>query len=167
MDSMIGHKTERYLSFGMTAAKLDDLMSFIPARLAGLILGIAAFLVPTAHPGHAIGTMLRDARNHSSPNAGWPEGAVAGALGLSLAGPRHYGGKVVKDKWIGNGRARLTVQDIHRALFLYAVACLVQGGDYRRSADDAAGCAGTAFAGGRNHPPHPWRTEGSVLRLRY
>jgi len=128
MDSMIGHKTERYLSFGMTAAKLDDVMSFIPARLAGLILGIAAFFVPTAHPGHAIGTMLRDARNHSSPNAGWPEGAVAGALGLSLAGPRHYGGKVVKDKWIGNGRARLTVQDIHRALFLYAVACLVQAG---------------------------------------
>jgi adenosylcobinamide-phosphate synthase len=72
--------------------------------------------------------MLRDARNHSSPNAGWPEGAVAGALGLSLAGPRHYGGKVVKDKWIGNGCARLTVQDIHRTLFLYAVACLVQAG---------------------------------------
>jgi adenosylcobinamide-phosphate synthase len=128
MDSMIGHKTKRYLSFGMTAAKLDDVMNFIPARLAGMILVAAAFFVPTANPGRAIGTMLHDARNHSSPNAGWPEGAVAGALDLSLAGPRHYGGKMVKDPWIGNGRARLTVQDIHRTLFLYATACLIQAG---------------------------------------
>ncbi len=128
MDSMIGHKTERYLSFGMTAAKLDDVMNFIPARLAGLMLVAAGFFVPTANPGRAIGTMLRDAKHHSSPNAGWPEGAVAGALDLSLAGPRHYGGKVVEDQWIGNGRARLTVQDIRRTLFLYAVACLIQAG---------------------------------------
>ncbi len=128
MDSMIGHKTKRYLSFGYTAAKLDDVMNFAPARLAGVILVAAAVFVPMANAGRAITTMLRDARNHSSPNAGWPEGAVAGALDLSLAGPRNYSGKVVKDGWIGDGRTKVTAQDIRHTLYLYAIACLIQIG---------------------------------------
>ena len=70
--------------------------------------------------------MFQDAKNHSSPNAGWPEGAVAGALGFALAGPRRYGGVMVEDEWIGDGRARLDRADISRTLYLYVIACLLQ-----------------------------------------
>lgn len=128
MDSMIGYKTPRYRSFGMTAARLDDALSFIPARIAGFILVMAALFAPAANPKKALLTMLRDAHHHSSPNAGWPEAAVAGALALSLAGPRRYGGETVNDKWIGDGHARAVPRDIARTLYLYAIACLIQAG---------------------------------------
>jgi adenosylcobinamide-phosphate synthase len=75
----------------------------------------------------ALKVMLRDAGKHRSPNAGWPEGAMAGALGLALAGPRRYPETVVDGSWIGDGRARATETDINRALYLYAVACLING----------------------------------------
>ena len=126
MDSMIGYKTPRHHAFGMAAAKLDDLLNFIPARLSGLLLALAALFTPTASPVKALTVMIRDAKNHSSPNAGWPEGAVAGALGFALAGPRRYGGTMVEDEWIGDGRARLKPADISRTLYLYVVACLLQ-----------------------------------------
>ena len=105
MDSMIGHRTPRHRAFGMTAARLDDVMNLIPARLAGLFLALAAVFVPTANPLRALKVMLRDARRHRSMNAGWPEGAMAGALNLALAGPRRYAKQVVKDPWIGDGTA--------------------------------------------------------------
>ncbi|MGB8275892.1 MAG: adenosylcobinamide-phosphate synthase CbiB [Alphaproteobacteria bacterium] len=125
MDSMIGHRSARYRDFGMAAARLDDLLNLIPARLAGLILAIAALFTPTANPIRALATMFRDAGKHSSPNAGWPEAATAGALDLALAGPRRYGEVLADDPWIGRGRARANHQDIHRTLFLYVVACAV------------------------------------------
>ena len=84
--------------------------------------------MPTAKPGAAIKTAWRDAGKHRSFNAGWPEAAVAGALGLALAGPRLYEGDVVPDQWMGDGKARATAKDIRRALYLYAVACLITGG---------------------------------------
>ncbi len=127
MDSMIGYRTPRYRAFGLAAARLDDLLNLIPARLSGLLLVIAAAAVPTADPGRALRTMIRDARRHRSPNAGWPEGAMAGALGLALAGPRRYAEAVVEDPWIGDGRARATGTDIVRALRLFKIACLVNG----------------------------------------
>ncbi|MBI3451280.1 MAG: cobalamin biosynthesis protein CobD, partial [Rhodospirillales bacterium] len=125
LDSMIGHRSPRYLAFGAAAARLDTAVNFIPARLSGLILSLAAFIAPTASPSGAFRTMFRDARKHRSVNAGWPEGATAGALGLALAGPRRYGSETVNDPWIGDGRARATAQDMRRALYLFVVACLI------------------------------------------
>ncbi|MCW5698979.1 MAG: cobalamin biosynthesis protein CobD [Rhodospirillales bacterium] len=125
MDSMIGYKTPRYRSFGFTAARLDDVLNWVPARLSGLYLALAAAFIPTASPGKAFRTMVRDARKHRSPNAGWPEGAAAGALGLALAGPRRYAQEVVDDPWIGDGRARAHPRDIDRALVLYVAGCVI------------------------------------------
>lgn len=128
MDSMIGHRTPKHRAFGFTAARLDDALNAIPARLSALIITVAAIFVPTANPTTALKTAMRDARKHRSFNAGWPEGAAAGALGLALAGPRNYEGEIVNDHWMGDGRARATSKDIQRALYLYAVACLITAG---------------------------------------
>lgn len=128
MDSMIGHQNAKYRAFGMTAARLDDVLNIIPARLTGLFLVLAAFFTPTAHPLHALKTMLRDAGKHRSPNAGWSEAAMAGALGLALAGPRRYSNKVIRDAWMGDGTARAQVQDIEKALYMYVVALLINTG---------------------------------------
>lgn len=125
LDSMIGHRSPRYLDFGAFAARLDTAANFVPARLAGLILAIAAVVVPEGNPSASLKTMLRDAGKHRSVNAGWPEGAAAGALGLALAGPRRYGADLVNDPWIGDGRARATAIDMRRALYLFIAACLV------------------------------------------
>lgn len=125
MDSMIGHRSARYRAFGLTAARLDDILNLIPARLTGLFFVFAAVFVPTAHPGKALKTMLRDASKHRSMNAGWPEAAMAGALALALAGPIRYAGQVVDNAWIGDGTAKATVTDIRRALYLYAVTALI------------------------------------------
>ena len=127
LDSMVGYRNERYRDFGWASARLDDAMNIVPARLAGLLLSGAALAVPGARPSAGLRTMLRDARLHRSPNAGWPEAAMAGALGLSLAGPRRYPGLVVDDPWIGDGTARATARDVARALSLFAVACLLNG----------------------------------------
>lgn len=128
LDSMIGYRNERFAAFGQASARFDDLVNLVPARLAGLLLVVAALFAPRARPLGGLRTMLADARNHRSPNSGWPEAAMAGALDLSLAGPRHYPQLTVNDKWIGEGRARATVGDIRRALYLYAVACLLNAG---------------------------------------
>jgi adenosylcobinamide-phosphate synthase len=126
LDSMIGHTTPRYISFGWAAARLDDVLNLVPARLSGALLAAAAFATPQAQVGPAFRIMLRDARKHRSPNAGWPEAATAGALDLALAGPRRYAGQMVNDPWLGDGRARATSLDISRALRLYMNACLIQ-----------------------------------------
>ncbi len=125
-DSMIGHLSPRYQDFGWFAARLDDVANWLPARLAGLLLGAAAWLLPGASANAAWRAMLRDARRHRSPNAGWPEAAMAGALGLRLAGPRRYGGEPVEDAWMGDGRAAATAADIERALQLFWRACGLQ-----------------------------------------
>jgi len=125
-DSMIGHKSERYLAFGWAAARLDDLVNLPASRLSAFWIAIAARLVPKADWRAAILAALRDAPRHRSPNAGWPEAAMAGALGMALAGPRSYHGKVVDDAWMGSGRRELSAADIHRALRLYRVAYVVQ-----------------------------------------
>jgi adenosylcobinamide-phosphate synthase len=126
LDSMIGHKTPRYLQFGWAAARFDDLLNLVPARLSGVLLALAALATPRAQPLPALRIMLRDAKKHRSPNAGWPEAAAAGALDLALSGPRRYHGQVVNDPWLGEGRARATTADINRALRLYLAACVLQ-----------------------------------------
>lgn len=127
MDSMIGYRSPRYRAFGWAAARLDDFVNLVPARLAGLYLACAAIVLPGAHAGRGLRTMIDDAGKHRSPNAGWPEAAMAGALGLSLAGPRRYPGIVVDDPWIGAGTARATPSDITRALTLFAGGCVING----------------------------------------
>jgi adenosylcobinamide-phosphate synthase len=121
-DSMIGHMSERHRAFGWAAARLDDLVNLPASRLTGLMFIAAAAMVPGASASSAWQAYRRDARLHRSPNAGWPEAAMAGALGLRLAGPRSYGGVAVDDRWMGDGRAEATAEDIDRALVIYRVA---------------------------------------------
>jgi adenosylcobinamide-phosphate synthase len=118
-DSMIGHRTERHEDFGWAAARLDDLVNLPASRLAALLLIGAAYFTQGASPARAVDTVKRDASRHRSPNAGCPEAAMAGALGIAIAGPRTYEGVVVDDSWIGNGRGAVTAADIHAALSLY------------------------------------------------
>ena len=118
-DSMIGHRTPRHEAFGWASARFDDLINLPASRLAALLIVLAAFFVSGASPKNAWQAMRRDAHRHRSPNAGWPEAAMAGALGLALAGPRHYGGDLVDDATMGDGRREATAADIRRALLLY------------------------------------------------
>jgi adenosylcobinamide-phosphate synthase len=126
-DSMIGHKDERYAAFGWAAARLDDLVNLPASRLAALWLVLAALLTRDASPWEAARALMRDAAKHRSPNAGWPEAAMAGALGLKLAGPRIYGETLIDDAFMGRGRREATAADIRRALRLYRLACLLEG----------------------------------------
>jgi adenosylcobinamide-phosphate synthase len=125
-DSMIGHRTARHSQFGWAAARTDDLVNLIPARLSGLLLAAVA---PIARGSivTSLKTMLRDANKHRSPNAGWPEGAIAGALDLALAGPRRYGEQIVDDPFLNDGaRRQATPDDIGGALKLLVAACALQ-----------------------------------------
>ena len=122
LDSMIGHRDPRHLLFGRAAARIDDLANWIPARISAVLFVAAALVVPGASPGEAVRAALRDARHHRSVNAGWPEAAMAGALGFAIAGPRHYGGRLFEGAWMGGGRRDLDAGDVHAALRLYAVA---------------------------------------------
>jgi len=125
-DSMIGHRTPRHEAFGWAAARFDDLINLPASRLTALLLVVAACIVPGASPENAWRAVWRDARHHRSPNAGWPEAAMAGALGLALAGPRSYGGVLVDDVFMGEGgRREANAADIRRALKLYWTADLL------------------------------------------
>lgn len=122
-DSMIGHRTERHRDFGRAAARFDDLINLPASRISAVLIWGAAHFVPKASPERAWQAVQRDARKHRSPNAGWPEAAMAGALGLALAGPRAYGGITVDDHEMGaGGRREATAADIRRALALYRAA---------------------------------------------
>lgn len=126
-DAAIGNPGVRHERFGQTAARLDDALNALPARLAALLLALAAPFVGANLRG-AVRTMLRDAGKHASVNKGWPIAALAGALGLALGGPHRDGGVVITEPWIGDGRARATAADIGRALAVYAVAGLMLAG---------------------------------------
>ena len=118
-DSMIGHRTPRHAAFGWAAARLDDLVNLPASRLSALLLVAAAALLKEASAPAAWRAVWRDAARHRSPNAGYPEAAMAGALGLALAGPRVYGGVPVDDAVMGDGRRGAGAADIVRALALY------------------------------------------------
>jgi adenosylcobinamide-phosphate synthase len=125
LDSMLGHRTPRLADFGRFAARLDDVASWLSARLAALLILAAACLFPGATPAAGWRAMWRDAARHRSVNAGWPEAAMAGCLGLRLAGPRHYGGRLVEDAWMGDGTPLATPADIRRALSILVRACIL------------------------------------------
>lgn len=120
-DSMIGHRSEKYLAYGWASARLDDLLNLPASRLSALLIVAAAGLLGLDWRG-AWRAVRRDARRHRSPNAGWPEAAMAGALGLALAGPRAYGGVVVEDGFMGDGRREAGAADIRAALRLFRMA---------------------------------------------
>ena len=116
-DSMIGHRTPRHQAFGWAAARLDDLVNLPASRLAALLVIAAA--LPDRAAAAAWHAVRRDAHRHRSPNAGYPEAAMAGALGLALAGPRVYGGVPLDDAYMGDGRREATAADIRKALRIY------------------------------------------------
>ena len=118
-DSMIGHMNSRYRHYGWAAAKLDDWVNWIPARLTAMLITAACFVTPFASPSKAWAMARRDARKHKSPNSGWPEAAFAGALGFRLGGPRSYDGEMVDLPSFGDGKSDLVGSDILRALVLY------------------------------------------------
>ena len=118
-DSMIGHRTPRHAAFGWAAARLDDLVNLPASRLSALLLVAAAAVDDRAAAAAAWRAVRRDAHRHRSPNAGYPEAAMAGALGLALAGPRVYGGVPVEDALMGDGRREASAADIRKALTLY------------------------------------------------
>lgn len=124
-DSMIGHRTPRHLYFGWAAARLDDLLNLPASRLTALLIAGAALFRTGFSASGAVRAAWRDAPRHRSPNAGWPEAAMAGALGLRLAGPRVYGETRVEDSWMGRGRAAATAADIRDALHLYRGALAI------------------------------------------
>jgi adenosylcobinamide-phosphate synthase len=118
-DSMIGHHTPRFQAFGWAAARLDDLLNLPASRLSALLIIAAAAVTKGTSASDAWRAVRRDARHHRSPNAGYPEAAIAGALGLALAGPRIYDGVRVDDAFMGNGRSAAKATDIRAALGLY------------------------------------------------
>lgn len=122
-DSMIGHRTPKHEAFGWAAARFDDLINLPASRLTALLIVAAAAIQPGMDAGAAWRAVWRDAKKHRSPNAGWPEAAMAGALGLALAGPRIYGGVPVDDTYMGEGGRRdAKAADIRRALRLFWTA---------------------------------------------
>jgi adenosylcobinamide-phosphate synthase len=118
-DSMIGHMSPQHRHFGFTAAKLDDLVNLPASRITGLFFAAAALLTSKSSAESALTSMWNDASKHRSPNAGWPEAAMAGALGVKFGGPRAYDGEWVDLAWMGNGREELTRSDIAAGLRLY------------------------------------------------
>jgi adenosylcobinamide-phosphate synthase len=127
-DSMIGHRSPRHRDFGWAAARLDDWVNWPAARLSALLVVLGALLLPSANAPQALAVTLRDARHHRSPNAGWPEAALAGALGFALNGPRAYHGVPTEEPWTNEaGRKILDAPDIWQALRLYLRACGLLG----------------------------------------
>ncbi len=126
LDSMVGYRTPKYKQFGAFSARIDDVVNWIPARIAGPMLVMAACFYRDASAIKAFVTLFRDSSKHLSPNAGWTEAAMAGALGLRLLGPRIYNGKQKNElEWIGEGKTDADEKDIFRALYLYGIACFL------------------------------------------
>ena len=122
LDSMIGHRTPRFEAFGWASARIDDLVNLIPARLTGAI-----FALVSRAPRQAAKVMWRDAGLHRSPNAGWPEAAMAAGLGVRLSGPRVYADRVAEEPWVNAGAPDPTALDLQRGLALYVRAMFVLG----------------------------------------
>lgn len=122
LDSMIGHKTDRYLAFGWAAARIDDLANLIPARLTGLLFAAISPNAPSA-----LACMAHDAGKHRSPNAGWPEAALAASLGVRLSGPRIYADGVANEPWINEQAPDPGAADLERGLRQYRTMVIAAG----------------------------------------
>lgn len=126
LDSMVGYKNQRYAQFGKCAARLDDAAGWLPARLSAWLLVAAARLAGLDAAG-AWRALRRDHAAHSSPNAGWPEAACAGALGIRLGGPSHYGGQLKEKPWLNQEGRQPSPVDVAGCLRLLVMACGLAG----------------------------------------
>ncbi len=124
LDSMIGHRNDRYEQFGWASARIDDLVNLLPARITGVLFGLAA----GRGGARALDAMERDARAHRSPNAGWPEAALAGALNIRLSGPRIYGDRIANEPWLNGAAPDPVPRDLARGLGLYRRAMAIAAG---------------------------------------
>jgi adenosylcobinamide-phosphate synthase len=124
LDSMVGYKNEKYINFGWASAKIDDLANYIPARITAFCIVIASFFLKMDFR-NSFKILLRDRKNHSSPNAGYPEAAVAGALGVQLGGTNVYFGKPVVKPTIGDKKRDLEIEDINRTIKIMYVASFI------------------------------------------
>jgi adenosylcobinamide-phosphate synthase len=123
MDSMIGHLSPRHAAFGWAAARLDDLVNLVPARLSGLLI-----VAVSGRWRQSLSVMLLDAGKHRSPNAGWPEAALAGALEVRLSGPRAYDNHMSEEPWVNATAPDPTALDVVRGLGVYLKAMALLGG---------------------------------------
>jgi len=129
LDSMVGYKNERYINMGMASARLDDIANFIPARLTSFLIAIASFITGL-NPRRSLSIMLRDGRNNPSPNSGYPEASMAGALGVRLGGPSSYGGQIVEKPYIGDPEDTVTPGHIilsTRVMYVTSLLALITG----------------------------------------
>lgn len=122
---VIGKRASRYVSFGFVSARLDDVLNLVPAIISGPFISLAAVFVPRANAFAAIKGWIGDLGDRAVRSDFRGEGAMAGALGLALGGPRPFTEETVAGAWIGDGRARATVGDIQRAVLLISVGCLL------------------------------------------
>lgn len=125
LDSMVGYKNPRYLLFGRAAARIDDVANFLPARLSVPLIGLAARMLSGASGRRALATAWREGTHHASPNAGYPEAAFAGALGVRLNGPNTYGGVLVDKPYIGVGLGAVGLHHVKQACRLMTVTSLL------------------------------------------
>ena len=123
LDSMIGHRNARHEDFGKVAARLDDLVNLVPARLTALLIALVS-----GRPLAALRTALAEARNHRSPNAGWPEAAMAAALAVRLSGPRVYGTRVSPEPWLNGAAPDPDALALRRGLAVFVRAVFLCGG---------------------------------------
>jgi adenosylcobinamide-phosphate synthase len=127
LDSMVGYKNRRYRRFGWAAARIDDLANFIPARLSILIIFLASRVLDGRRGRSALITAINEGANHSSPNAGYPEAAFAGALHVKLNGPNMYGGALVDKPYIGVDFGFVRIDHIRKACQLMKLATVIAG----------------------------------------
>lgn len=124
LDSMVGYKNDKYKDFGYVSAKVDDLANLGPARMTGLLISLGSVFLGMDYK-NSIQILFRDGRNHSSPNAGFPEAATAGALRVRLGGTNTYFGKKVYKPTIGDNHRELEIEDINRTIkIMYATSIL-------------------------------------------
>lgn len=124
LDSMVGYKNDRYLHFGWASARFDDILNYIPARITGILMVAASMLLRLDHK-RSLDILIRDSRNHSSPNSGFPEAAVAGALGVQLGGTNYYFGKPLEKPTIGEALRPLEGKDIKRTIGLLYISSIL------------------------------------------
>ncbi|MEK6759918.1 MAG: adenosylcobinamide-phosphate synthase CbiB [Deltaproteobacteria bacterium] len=124
LDSMVGYKNERYLNFGWASARFDDIANFIPARISGVLIALSAFFLGYNSLG-SLRVMVKDGRNHPSPNSGISEAAMAGALGVKLGGPSYYGGKYCAKPYIGSEGASADASSVKASIRVMSATALL------------------------------------------
>ncbi|MBM3617105.1 MAG: hypothetical protein FJX23_01010 [Alphaproteobacteria bacterium] len=122
---VLDYDSRRHRNFGQAAGAFEQILNFFPARIAGLLLIFASLFVPKAHPRKAFAGLLNDSSGIHPPRKGVPIATTAGALGITLGGPRSVQGYLVKDAWIGSGTAKASLSHLRKNMFLYTIACLL------------------------------------------